>query len=162
MEGGCKENYVLIPFACDGYGGVCVLVDNQYVSMIDSEGGAGYIAASVDDFINILLWYKYIPITKKVFDGFEEFIEDYQRDEYGSNTSELINDFLQSEHLDLDNRMVYEKFLKGVSLTPAFIIEPTDEEYENSENLFGFDEAEFYEEIKCTSFEAGISVIDVL
>ena len=25
-----------------------------------------------------------------------------------------------------------------------------------------FDEAEFYEEIKCTSFEAGISVIDVL
>lgn len=30
---------------------------------------------------------------EKVFDGFEEFIEDYQRDEYGSNTSELINDF---------------------------------------------------------------------
>ena len=146
MEGGCKQNYELIPFASDGDGGVCVLVDNQYVSMIDSEGGAGYIAASVDDFINILLWYKYIPITKKVFDGFEEFIEDYQRDEYGSNTSELINDFLQSEHLDLDNRMVYEKFLKGVSLTPAFIIEPMDEEYEISENLFRFDEAEFNEE----------------
>lgn len=53
-------------------------------------------------------------------------------------------------------------FLKGVSLTPAFIIEPTDEEYENSENLFGFDEAEFYEKIKFTSFEDRISVIDVL
>jgi len=78
------------------------------------------------------------------------------------DTSELINDFLQSEHLDLDNRLVYEKFLKGVSLTPAFIIEPTDEEYENSENLFGFDEAEFYEKIKFTSFEDRISVIDVL
>ena len=73
MEGGCKQNYELIPFTSDGDGGVCVLVDNQYVAMIDSEGGAGYIAASVDDFINILLWYKYIPITKKVFDGFEEF-----------------------------------------------------------------------------------------
>ena len=73
------------------------------------------------------------------------------------DTSELINDFLQSEHLDLDNRLV-----KGVSLTPAFIIEPTDEEYENSENLFGFDEAEFYEKIKFTSFEDRISVIDVL
>jgi len=162
MEGGCKQNYELIPFASDGDGGVCVLVDNQYVSMIDSEGGAGYIAASVDDFINILLWYKYIPITKKVFDGFEEFIEDYQRDEYGSNTSELINDFLQSEHLDLDNRMVYEKFLKGVSLTPAFIIEPMDEEYEISENLFRFDEAEFNEKIRCTGFAANEGDVDML
>ena len=53
-------------------------------------------------------------------------------------------------------------FRSGVSLTPAFIIEPTDEEYENSENLFGFDEAEFYEKIKFTSFEDRISVIDVL
>ena len=162
MEGGCKQNYELIPFASDGDGGVCVLVDNQYVSMIDSEGGAGYIAASVDDFINILLWYKYIPITKKVFDGFEEFIEDYQRDEYGSNTSELINDFLQSEHLDLDNRMVYEKFLKGVSLTPAFIIEPMDEEYEISENLFRFDEAEFNEKIRCTGFAANEGDVDMV
>ena len=65
MEGGCKQDYELIPFASDGDGGVCVLVDNQYVAMIDSEGGAGYIAASVDDFINILLWYKYIPYTEK-------------------------------------------------------------------------------------------------
>ena len=162
MEGGCKQNYELIPFTSDGDGGVCVLVDNQYVSMIDSEGGAGYIAASVDDFINILLWYKYIPITKKVFDGFEEFIEDYQRDEYGSNTSELINDFLQSEHLDLDNRMVYEKFLKGVSLTPAFIIEPMDEEYEISENLFRFDEAEFNEKIRCTGFAANEGDVDMV
>lgn len=162
MEGGCKQNYELIPFASDGDGGVCVLVDNQYVAMIDSEGGAGYIAASVDDFINILLWYKYIPITKKVFDGFEEFIEDYQRDEYGSNTSELINDFLQSEHLDLDNRMVYEKFLKGVSLTPAFIIEPMDEEYEISENLFRFDEAEFNEKIRCTGFAANEGDVDMV
>ena len=45
-------------------------------------------------------------------------------------------------------RRIKDEFLKGVSLTPAFIIEPTDEEYENSENLFGFDEAEFYEKIK--------------
>ena len=57
---------------------------------------------------------------------------------------------------------IKDEFLKGVSLTPAFIIEPTDEEYENSENLFGFDEAEFYEKIKFTSFEARISAIDVL
>ena len=78
------------------------------------------------------------------------------------DTSELKNDFLQSEHLDLDNSLGYEKFLIGVSLTPAFIIEPTDEEYENSENLFVFDEAEFYEKIKFTSFEDRISVIDVL
>ena len=57
---------------------------------------------------------------------------------------------------------IKDELLKGVSLTPAFIIEPTDEEYENSENLFGFDEAEFYEKIKFTSFEDRISVIDVL
>ena len=57
---------------------------------------------------------------------------------------------------------IKDEFLKWVSLTPAFIIEPTDEEYENSENLFGFDEAEFYEKIKFTSFEDRISVIDVL
>lgn len=57
---------------------------------------------------------------------------------------------------------IKDEFLKWVSLTPAFIIEPTDEEYEVSENLFGFDEAEFYEKIKFTSFEDRISVIDVL
>lgn len=44
--------------------------------------------------------------------------------------------------------MVYEKFLKGISLVPVFIIEPTDEEYEISENLFRFDEEEFYEKLR--------------
>lgn len=130
--------------------GLCIYKPEELQCELDAlmEGGAGYIAASVDDFINILLWYKYIPITKKVFDGFEEFIEDYQRDEYSQNTSKIINEFIQSEHLDLDNRMVYEKFLKGVSLVPVFIIEPTDEEYEISENLFRFDEEEFYEKLR--------------
>ena len=55
---------------------------------------------------------------------------------------------------------IKDEFLKGVSLTPAFIIEPMDEEYEISENLFRFDEAEFNEKIRCTGFAANEGDVD--
>lgn len=47
-------------------------------------------------------------------------------------------------------------------MTPAFIIEPMDEEYEISENLFRFDEAEFNEKIRCTGFAANEGDVDMV
>lgn len=63
----------MVPFASDGCGGVCVLVDSKYVALIDLEGIAGYVAESVDDFINILIVFGFVPYYKSIFKGFDEF-----------------------------------------------------------------------------------------
>lgn len=73
---------MLVPFADDGSGGVYVIVDDRHVAYIDSEGGAGYIAESIDDFINILLAFKFICFSKKSLEGFEEYMREYEADSY--------------------------------------------------------------------------------
>lgn len=144
LEGGCKQDYSLVPFANDGSGGVYVIVDDQHVAYIDSEGGAGYIAETIDDFMNILLTFRFIFFSIESLESFEQFMKDYEADSYEKKSSEILNKFQKEENMDMEYETVYKKLVKGLLLEPVFEIDPIDDEYCKSENLLGIDDEEFY------------------
>lgn len=143
MEGGCKQDYVLVPFADDGSGGVYVIVNDRYVAYIDSEGGAGYIAESIDDFLNILLAFKFICFSSKSLESFEEYMREYEADSYEKEQSDILESFMKEENMDMDLETVYKKLIKGLLIYPVFEIDPTDEDYCKSENLLRMEEEDF-------------------
>ncbi len=143
MEGGCKQNFELVPFTDDGAGGVYVIVNDLHVAYIDSEGGAGYIAESVDDFINILLVLKFISFSANSLESFENFMSEYEADSYEKKPSDILEKFLTEENLDTDIEAVYKKLIKGLLIYPVFEIEPTDDDYCKSENLLRMNDEEF-------------------
>jgi len=144
LEGGCKQDYSLVPFADDGSGGVYVIVNDRHVAYIDSEGGAGYIAETIDDFMNILLTFRFIEFSVDSLESFEQFMKDYEADSFEKKSSEILNKFQQEENMDMEYETVYRKLVKGLLLYPVFEIDPTDDEYCKSENLLRIDDEEFY------------------
>ncbi len=145
LEGGCKQDYSLVPFADDGSGGVYVIVNDQHVAYIDSEGGAGYIAETIDDFMNILLTFRFIEFSVESLESFEQFMKYYESDSYEKKDSEILDKFQKEENMDMEYEAVYKKLVKGLLLYPVFEIDPTDDEYCKSENLLRIDDEEFYE-----------------
>ncbi len=144
MEGGCKQNYELVPFADDGAGGVYVIVDDRHIAYIDSEGGAGYIAESIDDFMNILLAFGFICFSAKSLEGFAEFIEEYEADFFKNKSSAILEKFMKEENMETDLEAVYKKLIKGLLIYPVFEIDPTEDDYCKSENLLRMKDEAFY------------------
>lgn len=145
MEGGSEENYDLVPFANDGSGGLYLLVNDQHIAYFDSEGCAGYVAESVDDFFNILFVFRFFCLSKGVMKSYEQFLKECEKDLFEIKPSEAFERFLIKEKMETDKEKVYEKFIKGLTITPIFEINPIDEEYVKTNNLLGMEEDEFLE-----------------
>ena len=145
MEGGSEENYDLVPFANDGSGGLYLLVNDQHIAYFDSEGCAGYVAESVDDFFNILFVFRFFCLSKGVMKSYEQFLKECEEDLFEIKPSEAFERFLIKEKMETDKEKVYEKFIKGLTITPIFEINPIDEEYVKTNNLLGMEEDEFLE-----------------
>ena len=145
MEGGSEENYDLVPFANDGSGGLYLLVNDQHIAYFDSEGCAGYVAESVDDFFNILFVFRFFCLSKGVMKSYEQFLKECEEDLFEIKPSEAFERFLIKEKMETDKEKVYEKFIKGLTIMPIFEINPIDEEYVKTNNLLGMEEDEFLE-----------------
>ena len=158
MEGGCKEGYELVPFSDDGSGGVYVLVNDEHVGYIDSEGGAGYLAETVEDFFNIVLLFRFIYYSKTAMESYEKYRKAYESDSYFEDIrpSELIDNFMKEERMEFNPEKVYKKLLKGMTILPDLFITPEDEEYETSENLLNMEEDEFRD--FCEKWNSGTEV----
>ena len=144
LEGGCKQDYDLIPFMNDGSGGLFVLVNDMHIAYMDSEGSAGYIAETIEDFVNILLVFKFFCYSEKSVKSFDVFMEEYNDDLFDKQPSELINAFIEEEHMETDLKTVYHKLVKGLTILPPFVIDPTDDEYVTTTNVLRMDDEEFY------------------
>ena len=144
MEGGSKEDYDLVPFANDGSGGLYLLVNDEHIAYFDSEGRAGYVAESVDDFFNILFVHRFFCLSKGVVKSYEQFLKECEEDLFEIRPSAAIDRVLIEEKMETDKEKVYEKFIKGLTIMPPFEIDPTDEDYVKTNNLLGMEENEFY------------------
>jgi hypothetical protein len=145
MEGGSKEDYDLVPFADDGSGGLYLLVNDEHIAYFDSEGRAGYVAETVDDFFNILLVLRFFCLSEGVMKSYEQFLKECEEDLFEFKPSAAIERFLIEEKMETDKEKVYEKFIRGLTITPPFSIDPTDEDYVKTDNLPGMEEDEFLE-----------------
>lgn len=141
LEGG-KCGFKLLPFGCDGSGGVYVLADDGRVGYIDSEGGAGFTACSIGDFFSILVSCGYISDWAKAsrhgcFDSLQSFME--QLEDSVSPSEEYkkrIADFCCGCGLETAPEKIYEMFKKGVISQPPLEIKADDDDYEDYEPLF--------------------------
>ncbi len=145
LEGGCKQDYDLVPFMNDGCGGLYVIVDDKHIGYMDSEGCTGYIADSIEDFLNILLVFGFFYYSKKSVKSFDIFMKDMEEDEMYRLPPEPIEKFIAEEHMETDPEKLYHKLVKGLSIYPSFVIEPTDEDYCTTDNLLQMSEEEFCE-----------------
>ncbi|MBQ3947628.1 MAG: hypothetical protein II656_03815 [Ruminococcus sp.] len=147
LEGGCKEEYDLLPFTDDGCGGLYVLVNDEHVAYIDSEGSAGYIAENIDDFFSILLTFRYFCTSPEIFESYEKFLEEYNSDLLADEieSDPKVDKFIKEENLETDKKKLYEKLVKGLTILPKFSITATEDDYVDYENILGIEEDEFEE-----------------
>ncbi|MBO4867106.1 MAG: hypothetical protein J5582_11210 [Ruminococcus sp.] len=128
-----ESNYKLEPFACDGGGGVYVLLDGEMVGMIDSEGQAGIIAKNIRDFFSIIIHCGCLEDFGK-FDWLED------PDEFSEHFIEIEDDFLEdfSEEFQLENDMqkIYQMFREAVLTQPQLKITATSSDYEDYQQIF--------------------------
>lgn len=151
LEGGCKQDYDLVPFMNDGCGGLYVIVDDKHIGYMDSEGCTGYIADSIEDFLNILLVFGFFFYSKKSVKSFDIFMKEMKEDDMYRLPPEPIEKFIAEEHMETDPEKLYHKLVKGLSIYPPFVIEPTDEDYCTTDNLLQMSEEEFCEFCKNTT-----------
>ena len=151
LEGGCKQDYDLVPFMNDGCGGLYVIVDDKHIGYMDSEGCTGYIADSIEDFLNIFLVFGFFYYSKKSVKSFDIFMKEMEEDDMYRLPPEPIEKFIAEEHMETDPEKLYHKLVKGLSIYPPFVIEPTDEDYCTTDNFLQMSEEEFCEFCKNTT-----------
>ncbi|MGX8774529.1 MAG: hypothetical protein ACSW8G_05670 [Bacillota bacterium] len=134
---GSECNYDLEPFACDGSGGVYVLLDGQKVGYLDSEGQAGIIADCMEDFFSIIANCGYVGDYAKFecLTDEDAFLSYYE--ECGiPRDKEVVRQFIKDYCLESDPKEIYKIFRSAVMTEPPLILKSTDDDYEDSEQMF--------------------------
>lgn len=145
LEGGFEKEYDFFPFAKDFSGGVYVLVDDKYVALIDSEGGAGYVAESVTDFFKIILnvgmigQYTNIPCLED-FETFHSYHQEMLEDQ---DPIDAIEEFIVRENLKVSEEEAYALLKKGITIMPTLEIISPDPEYGECAPLICLKKEEF-------------------
>lgn len=130
-----KCNYEVQVFACDGAGGVYVVLNNAKIGYIDSEGRAGIISNNIKDFFSIAINCGTISDYVDCLKDIETFKAYYNEIEI-PRQEEFIKKFIKDNLLENESDKIYRLFKEAVISSPKLIIEATDEECEDSEQLF--------------------------
>lgn len=134
----CSEcNYDMEPFACDGSGGVFVLLNQSLIGYLDSEGQAGIIANNIKDFFSIILNCGYVSDWAK-FDWLADentFIKAYDELELPRDKA-CVKLFVEENDLESEPVKIYYIFKKAVSTQPQLTIKAISDDYVDYEQLF--------------------------
>ncbi len=134
----CSEcNYDMQPFACDGSGGVFVLLNQSLIGYLDSEGQAGIIAKNMKDFFNILLNCGYVSDWAK-FDWLADedtFIKAYNELDIPRDKV-CVKLFAEENDLECEPVRIYSIFKEAVSTQPQLLIKAISDDYVDYEQLF--------------------------
>lgn len=145
LEGGCEKEYDFYPFAEDFSGGVYVLVDDKYIAIIDSEGGAGYVAESVTDFFKIILNVGMIGqyLNIDCLDNFDTFHSYYQEMLEDQDSITAIEELITNENLKISESEAQVLLKKGIIITPRLQLVSPDSEYGECHPLICLENEEF-------------------
>lgn len=140
---GEESNYDIFPFAVAGDGSNYVLLNNEYVGYISSEGDCGIIAKNVNDFYNLLFVCKNVAIYFRYgyFDNIDKFKENYDCANDFANKkvkdSKIFDEFLSKHNFKTNIESIYEMFMEGIIIEPSFILQADPKEYEPWGDIFG-------------------------
>lgn len=140
---GEESNYDIFPFAVAGDGSNYVLLNNEYVGYISSDGDCGIIAKNVNDFYNLLFVCKNVAIyfRYRYFDNIDKFKENYDCANDFANKkvkdSKIFDEFVSKHNFKTNIESIYEMFMEGIIIEPSFILQADPKEYEPWSDIFG-------------------------
>ena len=139
MCGPGEPNYDIKPFARDASGGLWVVLNNEKIGYIGTEGECGIVARNIDEFMNVVSTLKSGFISelsdeKSFYKIFEE-----QNKEYKS--SGVLSSFIEKNCFEKDPSKIYHILKLGMTAKPFFLIKGK-EGYLDSYSLFGLDDGQ--------------------
>lgn len=145
LMGSGESSYKNIkPFARDGLGGLLVVLDDEMIGYIGTEGECGIIARNINEFMNIVAVQRgYIDdfCNADILKSVDAFIEEYEEPR-DSDYNREFNRFIKKHGFTKDLKKIYEYIIKGVTIKPFFQVVATDDEYEDSYSILGSDDGQ--------------------
>ena len=123
LMGSGESSYKNIkPFARDGLGGLWVVLDDEMIGYIGTEGECGIIARNINEFMNIVAVQRgYIDdfCNADILKSVDAFIEEYEEPR-DSDYNREFNRFIKKHGFTKDLKKIYEYIIKGVTIKPFF------------------------------------------
>ena len=134
-------------FARDGTGALWVVLDDELIGYIGTEGECGIVSRNINEFMNIIAALKGSSLLADFWDldtlsSEEAFTEAYEEsdDEDETDYSEVLDKFIGKHGFTKDPKKLYEYVVKGITVEPFFQVVATDDEYVDSSSLLGDDQ----------------------
>ncbi|MBR2993114.1 MAG: hypothetical protein IKF31_07395 [Clostridiales bacterium] len=133
-------------FARDGTGALWVVLDDELIGYIGTEGQCGIVSRNINEFMNIIAALKGSSLLFDFWDvdtlkSEEAFIDAYNESEEDDETdyNEVFDKFINKHGFTHDLKTIYEYIVKGLTVQPFFQVIATDDDYVDSASVLGLD-----------------------
>ena len=133
-------------FARDGTGALWVVLDDELIGYIGTEGECGIVSRNINEFMNIIAALKGSSLLFDFWDvdtlkSEEAFIDAYNESEEDDETdyNEVFDKFINKHGFTHDLKTIYEYIVKGLTVQPFFQVIATDDDYVDSASVLGLD-----------------------
>ncbi|MCR5458292.1 MAG: hypothetical protein K6F51_00180 [Acetatifactor sp.] len=139
------------PFARDGSGALWVVLDDELIGYIGTEGECGIVARNIDEFMNFIAvwrWYLSDCWDVDVLGSEEEFLsmlrdpERLEQPEEKERNDKAFDGMIERHGFTRDPKKLYEMVTLGMTTKPFFMIKATDEDYVDSSSLLRSDDGQ--------------------
>ena len=131
-------------FARDATGALWVVLDDELIGYIGTEGECGIVSRNINEFMNIIAALKGSSLLGDFWDvdtlsSEEDFIDAYNGSEEDDENdySEVFDKFISKHGFTRDLKTIYEYIVKGLTVKPFFQVIATDDEYGDSDSVLG-------------------------
>lgn len=133
-------------FARDATGALWVILDDELIGYIGTEGQCGIVSRNINEFMNIIAALKGSSLLFDFWDvdtlkSEEAFIDAYNESEEDDETdyNEVFDKFINKHGFTHDLKTIYEYIVKGLTVQPFFQVIATDDDYVDSASVLGLD-----------------------
>ena len=133
-------------FARDATGALWVVLDDELIGYIGTEGECGIVSRNINEFMNIIAALKGSSLLADFWDvdtlsSEEDFIDAYNGSEEDDENdySEVFDKFISKHGFTRDLKTIYEYIVKGLTVQPFFQVIATDDDYVDSASVLGLD-----------------------
>lgn len=129
------------PFAMDGTGGVWVVMNDELIGYIGTEGECGIVARNIDEFMNMVaLGSCYHDYGVDDLKSEKDFLESL--DEADLDNLDVFESFIENHGFTKDPKDLYKMIVSGLTVKPFFEFKATDDEYCDSYSILGSDDGQ--------------------
>lgn len=129
------------PFARDGTGALWVVINDEMIGYIGTEGECGIVAKSIDDFMNIIAFDFNDCCRVKILQSEEAFLKN-ACNSVGGEHAEVFGKFIEEHGFTKEWSELYRMIIDGLTVRPFLEIKATDEDYCDSYSLLGSDDGQ--------------------